>query len=302
MALTLADLRKQRTSDFSNITAALTKKTEYAKDDEGFWKLTRDKAGNGSAVIRFLPKHADDELPWVQIYSHAFKNSSGKWFIDNCPTTIGGECPVCELNRGSYQSLSKEEATKIAGPRKRKLSYIANIVVLKDPAAPENDGKVFRFKFGKKIHDMILDKAQPTFEDDKPVNIFDLWDGADFRLRQHMADNYPSYDKSSFGDVKPLSENDEEILAFVNQQVSLSPFVAADKFKSHADLTKRLNGVMDTAVASTAKAEEMVREIRESVKTEAVKAPKEVKAPVVAAKAEAGADDDLEAYFRDLAE
>jgi hypothetical protein len=309
MAMTLADLRAQRAStDYSAITAAMTKKNDYADKDEGFWKPTRDKAGNASAVIRFLPKHPDDKLPWSSIYSHSFKNASGKWFIDNCPTTLGNECPVCALNRESWATQLPDEKKK-AGDRKRKLSYIANILVVSDPANPDNNGKVFRFKFGKKIFEKIMDKVQPTFADEKPVKIFDPWEGANFKLRMTEVEGYPSYEKSVFDAPAPISDDDEEILRVVNQQISVDSFIDPKHFKSFEDLKKRLDSTINGTPASTAKAEEVVREMQEQLRSETkaaapVKA-KEAPEPKTTVKASPAADpgdDDLEEYFRNLAD
>jgi hypothetical protein len=310
--LTLADLRAQRgAKDFNAITQALTKKTEYANDKDGFWTLTRDKAGNGSAVIRFLPKHQDDELPWVQMYSHGFQSDSGKWFIDNCASTIGGDCPLCQENRHAY-TKGNDADKEVAKKRKRKLAYFANILVVKDPANPDNEGKVMQFSFGKKIFEMIADKTSPTFEDETPVNVFDLWEGADFKIRMHQADGWPSYAKSSWSDVKPVAEDDEAILAIVNQQKPLAPFVDPKKFKSYEDIKKRLDSVLNGAPASTAKAEDMVKQMQKELSESKPKAEKSVgKAKSEPqpwedddAKAEpekSGEEDELENYFKSIA-
>jgi hypothetical protein len=308
MAQSLADLRKQRTTDFGNITAALGKKTEYAKDDEGFWKPTQDKAGNATAVIRFLPRLPEDELPYVQLYSHSFQHpaKTGKWFIDNCPTTVGrDECPVCKLNKGVYASMSKDAAQKIAGARSRKQHWIANILVIEDTANPDNNGKVFRYKFGKVINEKIKDKAVPVFKSDKAVDVYDLWEGANFRLHMAKVDGYPNYDKSSFDVVSALEGTDDEIQALLDQRVVLAPFVAPDKFKSEAELQKRLDFVMGaTGIASTAQAEDMVRAMTQEVRAAAPKAKAAPEAKVSEPAAEfedVPNESDLEDYFAKLA-
>ena len=300
MSLTLADLRAMRgTKDISAITSALTKKTEYTNDNEGFFSVTRDKAGNGSAVIRFLPKHPDDELPWVQLYSHGFQSDSGKWFIDNCPSTIGESCPVCEGNRAAYSPKGTEADKEVAKKRKRKLHYIANILVVNDPANPDNNGKVMQFKFGKKIFEKIADKTSPQFEDETPINIFDPWEGANFKLRMHQADGWPSYEKSTWADANPISEDDEEILKIVNQQKRLGDIVDPKKFKSYDDLKKRLDGVLNGAPTSSAKAEDMVKQMQNELREE--KAAKSVgktkSAPVESSES---SDESLEDYFKSL--
>ncbi len=304
MSMTLADLRKQRSSDFSSITAALSKKSEYAKDDEGFWRPTRDKAGNASATIRFLPKHTKDELPWVQVYTHAFQGPTGKWYIENCLSTIGKEDPVLIENKKLY-ATGLESDKKEAIKRKRKLHYVANILVVNDPAAPENNNKVFHFKFGKKIFEKIMDKVQPTFEDEKPSNVFDLWEGSNFKLRMRQVEGYPNYDTSTFAEPTPIANDDEDILAIVNQQKPLAPFVAPDKFKSYEDLEKKMWNVLSNGPSSTKRAEDVVKELQQEVNEEAeVKAApkiKEAPAPKAKAAAKSDEDDELADYFASLA-
>ena len=303
--MTLADLRKQRSSDFSSITAALSKKTEYAKDDEGFWRPTRDKSGNASATIRFLPKVEGDKLPWVQIYTHAFQGPSGKWYIENCLSTIGKDDPVLIENKKLYATgleADKKEALK----RKRKTNYIANILVINDPAAPDNNGKVLFFKFGKKIYEKIMDKVQPTFEDEKPSNVFDLWEGSNFKLRMRQVDGYPNYDTSIFAEASALADSDEEILAIVNKQKPLAAFVAPDKFKSYEALDKKMRSVLDSGPSDMRNAEEVVKQMRDSegvLETPKVTAPKvkEAPAPKASNKSATDEDDDLAGYFASLA-
>lgn len=297
--VSIADLRKQRTTDFGSITAALNKKTEYARDDEGFWKPERDKAGNGSAVIRFLPKHPDDELPWVTLYTHAFQGPAGKWYIENCLSTIGQDDPVNVANRALY-ATGLESDKKEAGKRKRKTNYIVNILIVSDPKHPENDGKVFKFKFGKKIYDKIMDKVQPTFEDETPLNVFDLWDGADFKLRIQQVEGFPNYDKSVFSAPQPISEDDAELEKIVKQMTPLKDIVALNKFKSYAELEKKFNSIISGQVGSTAKAEELVEQMRNEPVREASKPARVIpdKATVIAAADE----EDLEDYFKSLAE
>ena len=176
MATTLSRLAAQR-NNRNRMSEIATKDFEsgnsYNNEDNRFWKLTRDKTGTGSAVIRFLPATGNDELPWVKLYSYAFQGPTGKWFINDSPSTIGEKDPVMEANAELWNS-GFDADKEIARKRKRKTSYIYNILVLKDPANPENDGKVFLFKAGKQIHDMIGAKAKPQFEDDEPVFVYDL--------------------------------------------------------------------------------------------------------------------------------
>jgi hypothetical protein len=198
-----------------------------------------DKSGVGSAVIRFLPAPEGCELPWAQVWSHAFQGTGG-WLIDNCLTTLGQQCPVCEKNRVLWNSGSdrdKEEARK----QKRKLSYFANIYVIRDPANPDNEGKVFLYKFGKKIYDKILAAMQPEFEDETPINPFDFWTGANFKLKLVKKDGYWNYDKSEFAAPSPLLDGDDDDLEKVYKSLNnLNDFTDPKEFKSYDDLKKRL--------------------------------------------------------------
>ena len=234
-----ADLKKQ--SRMGSLTEKLVKQVEKMnsggsnKDDDRFWKPVMDKSGVGSAVIRFLPAPEGSELPWVQVWSHAFQGPGG-WLIDNCLTTIGGTCPVCEKNRVLWNSGSdadKEEARK----QKRKLSYYANIYVVKDPANPQNEGKVFLYKFGKKIFDKIMGAMQPEFDDDEPINPFDFWEGANFKLKLKKVAGYWNYDSSEFARPSALLEgDDDELENLYNDLHDLQAFVAPTEFKSYEDL------------------------------------------------------------------
>lgn len=247
----ISTLRKMRNSDFGKIANAFEKdvsggETKSYKDDR-FWKLEADKAGNGTAVIRFLPRHPEDELPWVKIWSHGFQGPTGKWYIENSLTTLGKDDPVSELNSRLWNS-GLESDKEVARKQKRKLSYIANILVVSDPKHPENEGKVMLFKFGKKIFDKIMDKAKPTFEDEDPVNVFDLWEGANFKLRMRKVEGYPNYDQSSFSDVCAVADSDEEILKIVNSQHKLGEFLQESNFKTYDELSRKLESVLNSSV------------------------------------------------------
>ena len=295
MSFTLADLKKTRSSNLASIIASAEKK-EYKDDYEGFWKLERDKAGNGQATIRFLAKHPEDELPFVQMYKHAFKGPTGKWLIDNCLTTIAGDCPVCASNSALWNS-GIESDKKIAQSRKRKLEYYSNILVISDPKNPDNEGKVFRFKFGKKIFDKIIDKANPTFADESPVDVFDLWDGADFKLRMCQVEGYPNYDKSTFTDSRAIAKDDDAIMDIMVNVKPLAELVTKDKFKTVDALKKRLEYALSTDTASTETAETTLSKMieKESSHAPKVSGPKPVKV-------EAPDDDeDIEDYFSKLA-
>ena len=240
--MSFADLKKQ--SKMGSLTEKLIKQVEKlndtgSKDDERFWKPVMDKGGTGSAIIRFLPAPEGCDLPWVQVWSHAFQ-SNGKWMIDNCLTTLGQNCPVCEANRELWNTGSKDNQN-IVRDRKRKLSYYSNIYVVKDPANPENEGRVFLYKFGKKIFDKIMASMQPEFDDEEPINPFDFWKGANFKLKLVKKDGYWNYDKSEFAPSSALLEDDDELETIYKSLNNLNDFVSPSEFKSYEDLKKRLD-------------------------------------------------------------
>ena len=240
-------LRKMRNNDFGAISNAFEKIANPSTESKGyaddrFWKLEGDKAGNGTATIRFLPRVEGDELPWVRVFSHGFQGPTGKWYIENSLTTLGEQDPVSELNTTLWNS-GVEANKKIAQNQKRRLSYIANVLVVSDPKHPENEGKVVLFKFGKKIFDKIMDKARPTFEDEKPVNVFDFWEGANFKLRMRKKDGFTNYDESAFQEPSPIG-SDETIVDVANKQYKLAEFLDRKNFKSYDELKKKLNEVL----------------------------------------------------------
>lgn len=269
-------LRKSRNNDFSKIADAFEKVSNPSSEqksyqDDRFWKLEADKAGNATATIRFLPRTEGDELPWVKVFSHAFQGPTGKWYIENSLTTLGENDPVGELNTQLWNSGS-EANKEIARKQKRKLSFIANVLIISDPKHPENEGQVRLFKFGKKIFDKIMDKARPTFEDEKPVNVFDYWEGADFKLRMRRVDGYPNYDQSVFLEPSPVAESDEEILAVANRQHKLAEFLNRSNFKSYDDLKKKLESVLSGGGASPMTAADMAMEDEPTYEAPQVKA------------------------------
>lgn len=276
---------------FSQTTAGGGEKKSYK--DERIWTVEGDKAGNGSAVIRFLPRTEGDELPWVRVWSHSFKGPGGKWYIENCPTTIGLECPTCELNNTLWNS-GIETDKEIVRTQKRRLAYITNIVVLSDPKHPENEGKVFLFKFGKKIFDMIKDKAQPTFEDEAPINVFDPQSGADFKFRMVRKDGYANYDKSEFASQSPLEDAD----GYTKKQYPLAPFIDPKEFKPFDELKKRLVFVIG-GKSTTEDNEELPVTSAKPIKTKEAKTPG--KTATAAVPVENG-DEDTLSYFQKLAD
>jgi len=217
--------------------------------DDRFWRPELDKSSNGYAAIRFLPSFGDEDLPFVKIYSHAFQGPGG-WFIENCPTTIGGKCPLCETNNKLWQS-GLETDKDIARSRKRKMQYISNILVVSDPSNPQNEGKNFLFKYGKKIFDKINESMNPEFEDEEAINPFDFWKGADFKLKVRKVAGYINYDKSEFDSPDVLFDGDDDRLEELwKMQHSLQAFIAPDQFKSYDELKSRLEIVLGDDVRS----------------------------------------------------
>ena len=260
----LNSLRASRNQDFGAISSAFEKVSNPTTDqknydDNRFWKLEKDKAGNGSAVIRFLPRAEGDELPWVKVFSHGFKGPTGRWYIENSLTTIGQNDPVGELNSRLWNESSDDSSPgrKQARDQKRRLHFISNILVISDPKHPENEGKVFLFKYGKKIFDKIMNKAKPTFEDERPVNVFDLWEGANFKLRMRNVEGYPNYDESVFAEPAPVAPSDEQILEVVNKQYKLAEFIDPKNFKSYDELKAKLESVLSGDAAPIQSAAQM---------------------------------------------
>jgi len=293
-----AKLKKNRS--FEQLTKALENTQQNSdagskKNDDRYWQPTVDKAGNGMAIIRFLPAPAvdgDDALPWVRIFNHGFQGPGG-WLIDNCLTTTNDKCPVCEHNSMLWNS-GVEANKEIVRKQKRKLSYIANILVVSDPSNPENEGKVFLFKYGKKIFDKITEAMNPEFADETPINPFDLWDGANFKLKIRQVEGYRNYDKSEFSDASSLLDGDDAKLeALWKSEHSLKEFLEKSNFKSYDDLKKRLDKALglEGAINLRTKAEDV--EVADTFKEDDLK--------VFSKASTATEDDDLD-YFKSLAE
>ena len=243
--MSFASLKKASGSSFAKLTKEiekLQKPAGSAQVDERLWKPSLDKSGNGYAVIRFLPEPEGEELPWAQVWSHAFQGPGG-WYIENSLTTLGQKDPVSDLNRELWNS-GQDTDKEIARKQKRKLSYYSNIYVVKDEMNPENEGKVFLYKFGKKIFDKVMEAMQPEFEDETPINPFDFWQGANFKLKIVKKDGYWNYDKSEFDKVSPLLEDDDALEALWKKEYSLTAVTAADQFKTYDVLEKRLKYVL----------------------------------------------------------
>ena len=252
--MSFASLKKA--SAAGNNFAKLTKEIEKINQpqatggpDDRLWKPELDKSGNGYAVIRFLPAPDGEDMPWAKIWSHAFKGPGGQWYIENSLTTLGKDDPVGELNRTLWNSGSDRDK-EVARARKRKLSYYSNIYVVSDPAHPENEGKVFLYKYGKKIFDKLVEAMQPAFADETPLDPFNFWTGADFKLKIRKVDGYWNYDKSEFASPGTLENfSDEKLEAIWKQAYSLAEFEDAKNFKTYEQLQARLNLVLGNAPA-----------------------------------------------------
>ena len=297
----IQSLRKMRNSDFGAISSAFDKVANPQSEqksftDDRFWRLEGDKAGNGTATIRFLPRVEGDELPWVRIFSHGFQGPTGKWYIENSLTTLGENDPVGELNTQLWNSGS-EANKEIARKQKRRLSFTANILIVSDPKHPENEGKVFLWKFGKKIFDKIMDKARPTFEDEKPVNVFDFWEGANFKLRMRKKDGYANYDESAFMEPAPIG-TDDEIVGYASAQHKLSEFIDRKNFKSYDELKKKLNEVL----SGDSFASKSAAEIAEQEDRPVASAPKVASKPAPKMPEINDDDEDVMSYFQKIAQ
>ena len=243
--------RKSRSSsnldELSKKIQATSEKKSY-KDDR-FWRPELDKASNGYAVIRFLPAPPNEDLPWAKLYTHGFQGRGG-WFIENSRTTFGEKDPVSEMNSELWNS-GIESDKDIARARKRKLQYISNILVISDPANPQNEGKIFLYKFGKKIFDKIQEAMEPEFADEKAVNPFDLWDGANFKLKVRKISGFINYDKSEFDSPSELFDGDDAQLEELwKKQYSLTAFTDPSNFKSYDELKQRLMEVVGDDIRS----------------------------------------------------
>ena len=244
--MSFSNLKKQ--SSLGSLTAKLVSQVEKMNKgsngvDDRLWKPEVDKAGNGYAVVRFLPAPDGEDLPWAKLYTHAFQGPGG-WFIENSLTTLGQKDPVSEYNSQLWNT-GVDSDKEVARKQKRKLSYYSNVYVVKDPSNPANEGKVFLFRYGKKIFDKITAAMQPEFEDETPINPFDFWQGANFKIKIKKVAGYWNYDSSEFSAPEALLGGDDDALeALWKQEYSLAEIVAPDQFKSYEDLKKRLDYVL----------------------------------------------------------
>ena len=287
--MSFSALKKSNFQDLLSKAENLNKTETKSGPDERLWKPEVDKAGNGYAVIRFLPAPDGEDLPWAQVWSHAFQGPGG-WYIENSLTTLGKKDPVSDLNRelwnaGAEGSPQRDQARK----QKRKLNYYSNIYVVKDSANPSNEGRVFLYRYGKKIFDKIMESMQPAFEDETPVNPFDFWKGADFKLKITRVAGFWNYDKSEFAEASTLGGfNDKELEALWNEEHSLAAFTADDQFKSYEDLKFRLESTLKGNYTKPVDAETAYEEV-EAAPT-----------PVASAPASVNEETDTLSYFAQL--
>ena len=240
-----ASLKQNRNATIANLTAELEKTQQQTTNyvDDRYWKPERDKSGNGYAVVRFLPQTEGEDLPWVRIWNHGFQGPGG-WYIENSLTTLNQKDPVSEFNTSLWNNgteAGKEQARK----QKRRLNYVSNILVIKDPANPDNEGKHFLYRYGKRIFDKINDAMNPEFQDETPLNPFDYWEGADFKLKIRTVDGFVNYDRSEFDSTSAILDGDDAKLEeLYNKQYSLQELVAPDQFKTFDELKAKMERVL----------------------------------------------------------
>ena len=300
--MSLAALKKQNSLDklLGAVQSENTSQEKKSYVDDRLWKPVMDKTGNGFAIIRFLPAPMGEELPWAKLWNHAFQGPTGQLYIENSLTTIGQNDPVSEHNSALWNS-GVESDKEIARKQKRKLQYYSYIYVVKDSANPENEGKVFLYRFGKKIFDKIMETMQPAFEDETPVNPFDFWEGANFKLKLRKVDGYWNYDKSEFEAPSALFDDDDKLEDLWGQEYSLSAFTDTTNFKSYDELKKRLDVVLSgTTTVGNVTDISTASSFDDSPEMTTVVDTKEEPAPTISVTEDD--EDDTMSYFEKLAE
>ena len=249
MSIDFSSLKKNRQSVFNNLTQEMNKlNTQAPADDNRFWKPEVDKSGNGYAIIRFLPAPAGEDVPFVRVWDHGFQGPGG-WYIEKSLTTVGQKDPVSEYNAELWNS-GIEANKEVVRKQKRRLTYYSNIYVVKDPSHPENEGKVFIFKYGKKIFEKLNAAMNPEFEDEAPMNPFDLWEGANFKIKIRNVEGYRNYDKSEFDTPAPLFDEDDKLESIWKLESPLNEFIDPNNFKSYDELKAKLHRVLGLTGAS----------------------------------------------------
>ena len=300
--MSLATLKKENSLDklLGAVQSENAQQEKKSYVDDRIWKPVMDKTGTGFAIIRFLPAPKGEELPWAKLWNHAFQGPTGQWYIENSLTTIGQNDPVSEHNSALWNS-GVESDKEIARKQKRKLQYYSNIYVVKDSANTENEGKVFLYRYGKKIFDKIMETMQPAFEDETPVNPFDFWEGANFKLKLRKVDGYWNYDKSEFEAPSALFDDDDKLEDLWGQEYSLSAFTDTTNFKSYDELKKRLDVVLSgTTTVGNVTDISTASSFDDSPEMTTVVDTKEEPAPTISVTEDD--EDDTMSYFEKLAE
>jgi len=307
--MSFAALKTNRTDLSKLVEAASSGPGEQTKtdnrNDERFWQPTRDKAGNGYAVVRFLPGDAEAPTPWVRYWDHFFKGPTGQWYVEKSLTSIGQADPLSESNSKLWNEDGSEEAKRIVRERKRNLRYIANVLIVSDPSAPENEGQVKLYRFGKKIFDKIMDSMQPQFPDEAPVNPFDMWQGADFTIKIRKVEGYPNYDASSFKSPAQVAGDDDQLEAIYNKQHDCTEWTDPKNFKTYDELKSRLALVLGESAPRTVREnvslDTATPYVAPQASTPAAAAPMAAPAPMATAENTALDEDDTMSYFAKLA-
>ncbi len=307
--MSFAALKTNRTDLSKLVEAASSGPGEQTKtdnrNDERFWQPTRDKAGNGYAVVRFLPGDAEAPTPWVRYWDHFFKGPTGQWYVEKSLTSIGQADPLSESNSKLWNEDGSEEAKRIVRERKRNLRYIANVLIVSDPSAPENEGQVKLYRFGKKIFDKIMDSMQPQFPDEAPVNPFDMWQGADFTIKIRKVEGYPNYDASSFKSPAQIAGDDDQLEAIYNKQHDCTEWTDPKNYKTYDELKSRLALVLGESAPRTVREEVSLDTstpyVAPQASAPAAVAPMAAPAPMATAENTALDEDDTMSYFAKLA-
>ena len=299
--MSFADMKKKRGEKLQSLlkeTAKINTPSQGQGDDDRFWRPELDKSGNGMAVVRFLPAPDGEDLPWARTWNHGFQGPGG-WYIENSLTTLGQKDPVSEYNSQLWNS-GIEANKEIARKQKRRLTYISNVYVIKDPANPQNEGTIRLYKFGKKIWDKLNDKMNPQFEDETPVNPFDLWEGCNFKIKIRKLDGFSNYDKSEFENASPLDEDEAKMEEIWKGEHSLEEFTDQKNFKSYAELKEKMERVLGLSTGTNEVSSDVPFDGgKPMTAAQAAVTPPETATPVIA---ETAGDSEEYSYFAKLAE
>lgn len=236
------DFKKNKGNFLETLNQKIKESNTTFEPDARYFQVTKDKAGNGVALVRFLP---GKDTPWVRYWSHSFEYNGG-WYIENSRTSLKEDDPVSEYNKLLWDSGKEEykEFVSLKPGTKRKLNYVSNIYVIEDPANPENNGKVFLYQYGAKIYDKIKALMQPSIKTLPPVNPFNPFDGANLQIIIKKVAGYPNYDDTKFIQEGSKLGNDDEIEKIYNQQYDLEDILKESNFKPYEKLKARLIKVL----------------------------------------------------------